>query len=171
MDNPPLPNFNVNFSQQPQQQQPAPAEKEQGKKGAPVPQGPDMNMVLEQVNSAVRRLRMLEERYSNLTSKNQLTDQNMLMHNKKIGTDLKAINMELTEMKAEMAKIKETTTLIIADLRDCARKDDIEVLEKYLKLWEPVRFVTASQVERIVRDVVESMDLAAKPAKDADSKK
>ena len=55
---------------------------------------------------------MLEERYSTLTSKNQLTDQNMLTHNKKHNTDIKDINMEISSIKADISKMKETVIMI-----------------------------------------------------------
>ena len=126
------------------------------KKVSSLPPGPDMRDVISHMNSVTRRLRVLEERYTNLGSKNQLTDQNMLSHSKKTYTEIKDINLEITAIKSELARLKDTIRLIVADLRDCARREDIEVLEKYLKLWEPVRFVTQSQVERIVRDVLES---------------
>lgn len=114
---------------------------------------------------------MLEERYSTLINKNQLTDQNMLANHKKLQTEIKSINMELTEMKSEIAHIKETNTLIIQDLRECARREDVEVLEKYLKLWEPVRFVTQNQVENIVMDIIENLGLDKKEDSPKDSKK
>jgi hypothetical protein len=151
--------FNINAPGQ-MQGPPQQPEKEQGKKGAPVvPAGPSTIELMDRINSLSRRLRMLEERYTTLLSKNQLTDQNMLTSNKKLNTELKTFNLELSELKSDFARLKDTNTLIIQDLRECARKEDIEVIEKYLKLWEPVRFVTQNQVENIVRDALENMGI------------
>lgn len=152
--------FNINTSgqMQPSSQAQQP-DKDSGKKGMAIPTGPSTAELMDRINTLSRRLRMLEERYSTLISKNQLTDQNMLSNHKKLSTEIKTINMELSEMSSGLARFKETQTLIIQDLRECARKEDIEVIEKYLRLWEPVRFVTQSQVENIVRDTVEDISL------------
>ncbi len=137
----------------------APHDQAQGKKGTPGPMGPSSTELLDRINSLSRRLRMIEERYTNLMNKNQLSDQNMLSHNKKLNTEIKTINLEISEFRSDFSKLKETIALIIQDLRECARKEDVEVLEKYLKLWEPVRFVTQNQVENIVRETIENMGI------------
>ncbi len=155
-------NFSFNFSpqqqppQQPQQgqQQHPPASKDPKKAPAETP--PEVLRLMDDVNVLMRRLRMLEERYSSIQKKNQLTDQNMLANQKKVSTEIKTINMEIDEIKADLAKLKETLSLVIQELKECAKKEDIAVLEKYLKLWEPVKFVTQNQVERIVRDILDS---------------
>lgn len=144
----------------PMSSQPSPQGNAQGKKGVPVPQGPSISDLLESINSISRRLRVIEERYSNLISKNQLTDQNMLANHKKLRTEIKAISQEITEIKSDLTHLNETSNLIIQELRECARKEDVEVLDKYLKLWEPVRFVTQSQVEKIVRDVIDDLGIS-----------
>ena len=158
-NNPPSQNFGFNINAPGPMQPPAQTGKDAGKKGVPVPTGPSTTELMDRINSLSRRIRTIEERYTTLLSRNQLTDQNMLSNNKKLNSEIKTINMELSEMKSELGHLKETNTLIIQDLRECARKEDIEVLEKYLKLWEPVRFVTQSQVENIVRDIIEDMGL------------
>jgi DNA repair exonuclease SbcCD ATPase subunit len=152
--------FNPNAPGQMQPGQYGQPEKDQGKKGAQqIPMGPSVSELMDHVNSLSRRLRMLEERYSTLVSKNQLTDQNMLTNNKKFNTEIKTINLEISELKSDLTRLKETNTLIIQDLRECAKKEDIEIVEKYLKLWEPIRFVTQTQVENIVRDLIENMGI------------
>jgi hypothetical protein len=146
-------NFNFNFTPgQPTPQPPQPGQKDQKKQ--PEPTGEVVHL-MEQGNVAMRRLRMLEERNSTLQRKNQLTDQNMLAHQKKVATDIRSINQEIGELKEEVAKLKDTMLLVIQELKESAKKNDIVVLEKYLKLWEPVRFVTQNQVERIVKDLID----------------
>jgi predicted nucleic acid-binding Zn-ribbon protein len=116
---------------------------------------PEVLRLMDDVNVLMRRLRMLEERYSSIQKKNQLTDQNMLANQKKVSTEIKTINMEIDEIKADLAKLKETLSLVIQELKECAKKEDIAVLEKYLSLGA-VKFVTQNQVERIVRDILDS---------------
>ena len=156
-------NYNFNFTPPPsdpqlQGQQPQPqsqqAQKDQSKRPVIGP-SPEILQLMEEMNSTLRRLRMLEERNSTLQRRDQVTDQNMLANQKKVAAEVKALNLELTEIKTELAKLKDTLSLVIQDLKECAKKDELAVLDKYLKLWEPVKFVTQNQVERIVNELMD----------------
>ena len=119
------------------------------------PPGPNINEVAGQVAEANRRLRLLEDRYKTLHQKMQLTDENMLDSHKKIHKELRANKSEIDELKHTIGKLNENVGLVIAELKKCARTEDIKTLEKYLGYWQPVKFVTQEQVERIVKDMLD----------------
>ena len=120
--------------------------------------GVDVNSLMEQINTVSRRLRVLEERYSNLDKRLQVSDQNMLSSHRSINTELKATVAEVNELKKELSSIRETLKLVIQELKGCSKKEDVKVLEKYINLWEPVKFVTRNQVEDIVREMLRKED-------------
>jgi IS1 family transposase len=107
-----------------------------------------------ELNSVSRRLRMLEEHYTNLRRKTQLMDQNMLNRVKKFSTDFKTINSEISELRQMLADINNKILLIIRELRLCAKKEEVNVLQKYVSMWEPVNFITRKEVEDIIKDVL-----------------
>jgi len=101
-----------------------------------------------------RRLRMLEERHASLQKRTQLTEENMLNLNKKINLEIKTINSEINEIRNEIAEIKEKMELVVNELRACAKKEDITVLERYMNMWDPASFITQKDVENVVRRVI-----------------
>jgi len=109
----------------------------------------------EQVTTALRRLRVLEERYSTLHRKTQVYEQNSLVKNKKFDTDIKAINEDLREFKREVTEMKDKMLMIVSELQSCAKREEVEILKKYLNLWEPLNFVTRNELKKILDDVVE----------------
>ena len=52
--------------------------------------------------------------------------------------------------------------LIIKELQSVARKEEVKVLEKYINLWNPIKFVTSNEVEQIVNDALERKQKRAK---------
>ena len=100
-----------------------------------------------------RRLKILEERYNNLKSRTQLIDQNVLMNNKKQTTEFKTINSDISELKNSINNINEKINLIIKELMNTAKKVDVEVLQKYINLWEPVNFATRKEVEKLFSEL------------------
>ena len=118
-------------------------------------QSQEMDQVLLRVNDAITRLRILEERFLNLREKSQLTEENMLKSDKKMFGEFKSINEDLALVKREVNDVKEKISLVIAEMRNYASKQDFRVLQKYIELWQPIQFVTREEVAKIVDDALE----------------
>jgi len=99
-----------------------------------------------------RRVRVLEERFSNIRKNIQVNEQNMLKWNRKIMTEVKTVNMDITDLKKDIRSMKENMMMIIKELRDTVKKQEVKVLEKYIQLWEPLNYVTHNELQRMLRD-------------------
>ena len=117
--------------------------------------GLDVSGTNEQINQVARRLRVLEGRYTNLQRKTQVTDQNMLNSHKKIHIEIKTIKMELEEFRKQIKGLRENMALVVRELKNCARKEDVKMLEKYLSYWQPIKFVTQNQVEKMLEEALQ----------------
>jgi len=106
-------------------------------------------------NSLSRRTRVSEERIVNINRKIQLADQNSMGSFKKIHTELRSSSDELIEVKKELSKMKMTMDLIIKELKLSAKKEDVNVLQRYINMWDPVKFVSQNEVEKIVKRILE----------------
>lgn len=103
-----------------------------------------------EVSSISRRLRILEERYSNLNKKTQVSEQNVLTVNKELNRSIRAVGDEGVELKRELEDFRDKLKLVVLELKECAKQEDVAVLKKYVDLWELVNFPTRQEVERIV---------------------
>ncbi len=109
-----------------------------------------------EMNNIGRRLRVLEERYTSLRKKTQVTDQNMLAANKKMMTEIQAGHEEIDEIRKEIDGITEKLKIIVLELKECAKEQDVQVLQKYINLWEPVNFITREAASKMIKDEVRS---------------
>jgi predicted nucleic acid-binding Zn-ribbon protein len=113
--------------------------------------------VKEDVKSMGRRLKVAEERYSNLRNKFQVTEQNMIHKHKNFFTDIKTINLELTELKKEITELKDNMVSVVREMESFAKNEKVDILKKYIDLWNPIKFVTKNEVEEIVKEVIDRM--------------
>ncbi len=113
--------------------------------------------VKEEVSSINRRLKLLEERYTNIRSKSQLMEQNMLQKNKSLFNEIKTINLELSELKKEITEIKDKILIILKETDGFARKEHVDILKKYIDLWSPMNFVSRNEIEDLVLDALEKI--------------
>jgi hypothetical protein len=103
-----------------------------------------------------RRVRTLEEGLANLRKIVQVTEENILVKNRHISTEFKATTSDLNELRREMQEIKEKIVMMLKEMQSYARQEDVKVIERYVNMWNPVRFVTQGEVEDLVKDLVET---------------
>jgi len=120
------------------------------------PVQPDMGSFSEDIGNISRRLRVLEESFTNLRRVLQVTEQNMLDKNRMFTTEIRTIVSDVSDMKKEINDIKEKIMELVKELQTAAKRDEVKVLEKYINLWNPVKFVTQNEVEQIVKEMLEN---------------
>ncbi|MEK6946127.1 MAG: hypothetical protein AABX32_00820 [Nanoarchaeota archaeon] len=148
-----------------EEQQLPPPPKKQGILGfgkSPLPQGPDLSGVTGDINSLSRRLKLLEEGITNLRRFFQATEENVIAKNKHYSAELKTINSDISEMRKEMQEVRDKLMLVIRELQSVARKEEVKVLEKYINLWNPVKFVSQNEIEGIIDEVLDKREKAKK---------
>ncbi len=126
----------------------------EGKKGMfqkKQPEGQNMSEFINQINNLNERLRILEERYTNLDRKFEVIESNMLDEQRRVDREIKTINSEIIELKTTMDEFKDKINLIINELSTFASKEQIDVLKKYIDLWDPVRFATKKELEMALK--------------------
>ena len=111
--------------------------------------------VTNDINTLSRRLRLLEEGFTNLRRFFQLTEENIITKNKHYSTEIKTITSDISEIRKEIQEIKDKLLLFIRELQTVARKEEVKVLEKYINLWSPIKFVTQNEVEQIINEILE----------------
>ena len=109
------------------------------------------------VNNTARRTRVLEEGFSSLRKKSQVVDKNSLTESRRINNEIRTLDSDINEIKRSVDGLKTKILLIIKELKLTAKREDFDILQKYINLWEPVNFVTQNEVERIVKRVMENL--------------
>ncbi len=97
------------------------------------------------------RIRVLEEK-QNLIRENLLViNQNMVEEYKRLMRELKTLKAEMGETKEEINNSKEIIKNMIKEMGKFAKNDSVKVLEKYIKLWDPLKFVTEDEVINMLK--------------------
>ncbi len=134
-----------------------------GAKPAPAP-ALEISGIIEQINGLAARMRVSEERFNELRKKMLFIEQNLLANHKKAIGEIKESNSEIDELRHKVAEIEDRVVTVIKELRLAARKSDVDVMKRYIELWDPVKFVTADYAEKIARELID--EKLGKPSKD-----
>lgn len=97
------------------------------------------------------RIRILESKYNSLRERILIINQNMIDEYKKLIQEVKLVNEEIKDVKKDVFEIKEAVKHLARGTEVFAKKEDLKVLEKYINLWNPLKFVTEKEVEEIIK--------------------
>jgi len=126
-----------------------------GGKPHPSPEGASVSFLSQEISSLSTRLRVLEERNSNMRKKQELVEQSMLSGRKKVSEEVSLVRDEIDEIKRTLVEVENRIIMLIKELRLTAKKEDVDTMTKYIEMWEPVNFVTQNQVEKIIREILD----------------
>ena len=110
--------------------------------------------LVSQVHEITRSIRIGEDRVINLRKKTQMIEHNMLTSQKKMISEVKYLNEEITELKRMLEDLRGNMQILHQTTKGMAKREDIQVLERYISMWEPLKFVTREEVERVVQQVI-----------------
>lgn len=97
------------------------------------------------------RIRILEEKQNLIRERILVINQNMVEEYKNLVMEIKTINSDIIELKEEISNMNDMTRHIIKDMEKFARIDSVKVLEKYIKIWDPMKFTTEEDVISIIK--------------------
>ena len=106
------------------------------------------------VNSVNRRVRVLEERNSNIQRKTEVIEDNMINKHKAVSEDIKKINSDIKQLKRDFEEVKDSIKLLVRELGSMAKKEDVDVIQKYIDLWNPINFVTNRELDKAVKRII-----------------
>jgi len=113
---------------------------------------PPQTQVTVDLGSLQTRLRLTEEKSSNLNGKIELLENNFVTSNKKRNDTLRELQVDALDLKREVEDLKQKMLLIIRELKLTAGKDELNALTRYLELWNPTRFATRDEVKRMIEE-------------------
>ena len=104
------------------------------------------------LNEIIGRLRINESKISALRERLLVTDSNMISEYKNLIQEMKNINTDIREIKIELQNLKEVMQSVTKNLEKFASSQDVQVLEKYINMWNPLNFVTENEVKQLIQE-------------------
>lgn len=99
------------------------------------------------------RVRSLESKYNLLGERVLMVNQNMIEEYKKTMKEIRMLNNDVREIKRETTLMKDAVREVTKELDGFAKKAQVRVLEKYVSLLSPMKFVTDDQLKREIEAV------------------
>ncbi len=113
----------------------------------PKEQQPELEAFFTQL---LQRINEIEEKEKANKNKIELLTNSTINRNKKVDEEIRVIRDELKRLGDEIEKIKQRIDYMLAEMPNLVRKEDLSIIERFIKMWEPLKFVTKEDVERAI---------------------
>lgn len=120
----------------------------------------------DEVNQVAALLSEFNTKISDLESRHEmLRERTFSLGNSfiKIRDDLKReinlIKEDIRSIKDEIQKLQELVRYILSETDNFARKEELQIFEKYMKLWEPLKFVRAEEVKGLIDEAIKNIKI------------
>ena len=122
------------------------------------------------VTDVATRLKILEERYTTLRKKTQLSEQNIIESDKEHLSEMRILNENLLDLKKDLKKVVEKVSMLGDEVSRFAHKTDMITLQKYMDYWQPIDFVTRKELNDFLRRKFKNKDVKPAPPKKEETK-
>lgn len=112
----------------------------------------------DQTSDFSNRLKLIENRISVLRNHLNIIDTSLIEKHKATISELRTVEGNVRNLRADVDEIKNLAERLIKRLEDFASKEEIKVLERYVELWQPLKYVTHSEIESLVKNILKEKE-------------
>lgn len=98
---------------------------------------------------AAMQIRDLEEKHKNLKEKLLLVGQNLIEFREKNMADFLEVKKEVKVLGQKVERLTSFLETVSSEFSKFAKKDDLNVLVKQAKMFQPLEFVTRQELEKL----------------------
>ena len=114
----------------------------------------EANAISALLSDFAGRVKALEEKFNLLRERVLVLTQNFVKRERELQKELDLIQEGNKELRLEMRKLNERLESLVSRQEEYARKEELAVVEKYFKLFEPIKFVTSEEIEERVERIL-----------------
>lgn len=100
------------------------------------------------------RMNDLEENMRLLKERTHILSQTVLKQNERFNKEFAIIKDDIQGLRNEIDRLKEAVEHIVSESAELARREELKVLERYMKMFEPLKFTTEEDVKRIINKML-----------------
>jgi hypothetical protein len=127
-----------------------------------MPEPRQVNALSAMLSDINTRINDLEEKQNVLTEKLSVLSQTLLNTTQRLNKDHEIIIEDLSAMKQALQKMRDALNMMIEQTGDFVRRNEVQMLDKYMKNWQPMKFATIEDVKKMISEAIKNKHVSSK---------
>lgn len=115
----------------------------------------DMGAISAMISDFSSHLNSVEEKLQLLRERVSILSQTLLKQNDRLNKDLSDLKADVSKVGSENDKLKDAIDHIVLESGNFARKDELMAVQRYMKMFEPLNFMTEEEIVKLVEKMIE----------------
>ncbi|MDD2678581.1 MAG: hypothetical protein PHG04_03505 [Candidatus Nanoarchaeia archaeon] len=103
--------------------------------------------IIQRLNEITTRVRLCEERINHSKERLRVFDDQIIHDKKEVSKEISTLSGEIMDLRKNIKNIEDTIHHIIKELELTAKKQEINIIEKYVSMMDPTRYITKEEYE------------------------
>lgn len=120
----------------------------------------------DEVNEVAALLSEFNTKISDLESRHELLRERTLgLGNSFIKTrddlrkEINSLKDDIRNIKDAIEKIQENLRHILVEMENFTRREELQIFEKYMRLWEPLKFARVDEVKTMIDEAIKNLKI------------
>jgi len=100
------------------------------------------------------RITRLEKKLNSFDDRIQMLESDMTEKHRETMERLKEATVAISSFKNELVQARDFVERVNKRLSEFASKESVKTLEKYIKLWDPLKYVSVPEVKKMINDAL-----------------
>jgi len=114
----------------------------------------DVNAVSALLSDFASRVKALEEKLHLTRERVLVLTRNFVRRERDLQKEMRLVQEENKDLRMELKNLHNRIEGLISQHEDFARKEEVAVIEKYFKLFDPIKFVTSEEIDERVERIL-----------------
>ena len=103
------------------------------------------------------RLNEIEEKHKLLKDRTLLIGENLISTKEESEKQFSEFKKQLYQLELEIKEIKRLNKRIVNEMENLARKPELEILGRQMKMFEPLKFVRMEELSQLIREEISKL--------------
>lgn len=124
------------------------------------------------VNETAALLSDFNTKLADLESKHELLRERVITlgdsfvkNRDRLKKETNSLKDDLREIKNSLLDLHEKLGHLISETENFARKEELRIVEKYMRLWEPLKFARTEEVKGMIDEAIKSIKIGVSKEK------
>jgi len=108
------------------------------------------------------RLSEIEEKQRLIKDRILLIGENLISTKEDYDKEMSDFKKQINQINFDLKTLKQTSRRIIEELENFARKTELEILGRQMIMFQPLKFATISDVEKITKEKIKELKFELK---------
>ena len=96
----------------------------------------------------------------------EIIDDSLVEKHKAVISELREVENSVRSARGDIEELKSLVERLAKRLEELASREEVKILERYVSMWQPMNFVTRTEVAAVVKSVLSEAGVKTKGAKE-----